>query len=89
MPEVHTCTCGGQTWIIMGAKICCNSCGKEYNLMWLDDEMESPKEFNERIKQEEHGGLVAMSKPPFTKKLISEEGPSKKPKMRDPIFKMR
>ena len=74
MHEVYTCICGGQLWHICGAGIECDKCGKEYSLMWLDDEMESPKDFNERVKQEEDGGLVAVPEPPFTKKLIDEKG---------------
>lgn len=55
MKEVYTCICGGQTWVIIGAKICCDNCGKDCMLMWdvgIDGQMESPKEFNERIKKE-------------------------------------
>ncbi len=56
MPEVYTCTCGEDYFIIMeGAKICCRKCGKDYELMWdvgIDGQMESPEEFNERIKKE-------------------------------------
>jgi len=76
MHEIYTCICGGQTWIVMGTKICCDKCGKEYILMWdvgIDGQMESPKEFNERIRQEEHSGLVAEPEPPFTKKLIDDK----------------
>ena len=73
MHEVYTCMCGGQRWIILGVTIECDKCGKEYGLMWLDDEIENPKDFNERIKQEEHGGLVAEPEPPFTKKLIDDK----------------
>ena len=54
MPEVHTCTCGGQIFKIHdGTLTCINiACGKTYGLNWLDDEMESSGEFNERIKKE-------------------------------------
>ncbi len=53
MDEVYTCTCGDQYFIIReGPKICCKKCGKDYELMWLDDEFESPKDFNERIRKE-------------------------------------
>ena len=75
MPEVYTCICGGQRWTILGAKIACDKCGKEYTLMWdvgIDGQMESPEEFNERIRQDEHGGLVA-EQAPFTKKLIDDK----------------
>ncbi len=75
MPEVHTCTCGGQKWTMHDATITCVNCGKICGLIWPEAEVhiESSGEFNERIKQEEHGGLVAEPEPPFTKKLISEE----------------
>ena len=56
MAEVYTCICGGQRWTILGGEIECDKCGKEYMLMWdvgIDGQMESPKEFNERIKKEE------------------------------------
>ena len=43
-------------------------------LMWLDDEMESPEDFNERIKQEEHGGLIAEQYRPSRKNLTDKEG---------------
>jgi hypothetical protein len=72
MAEIYTCTCGGQRWKLFGRIIECDKCGKEYCLTWLDDEMESPKDFNERIKTEEHGGLVAVQKS-FTKKLIDDK----------------
>ena len=53
MDEVYTCICGGQNFVIMNrARIYCRKCGKEYGLMWLDDEMESPEDFNKRIKKE-------------------------------------
>ena len=55
MVEIYTCICGGQTWKIMGAEIECDKCGKEYTLMWevgIDGQIESPKEFNERIRKE-------------------------------------
>lgn len=52
MAETYTCICGGQSWTIYGSTIACDKCGKEYGLMWLDDEMESPKDFNERIRKE-------------------------------------
>jgi len=55
MSEVYTCICGGQIWKIYGVKIECDKCGKEYELMWevgIDGQMETPKEFNERIKKE-------------------------------------
>ena len=55
MAEIYTCVCGGKWWTILGATICCDKCGKEYTLMWdvgIDGKMESPKEFNERIKKE-------------------------------------
>ena len=77
MDEIYTCICGGQTWKIIGAEIKCDKCGKEYTLMWevgIDGQIESSEEFNERIRQEEHGGLVAEPAPPFTKKLIDKEG---------------
>ena len=76
MAEIYTCVCGGKWWTILGATICCDKCGKEYILMWdvgIDGKMESPKEFNERIRQEERGGLVAEPEPSFTKKLIDKE----------------
>ena len=55
MAEIYTCVCGGQRWSICGAEIECDKCGKEYTLMWdvgIDGQMETPKEFNERIKKE-------------------------------------
>jgi len=55
MVEVYTCVCGGQRWTIYGTEIKCDKCGKEYELMWevgIDGQIESPKEFNERIKKE-------------------------------------
>ena len=56
MEEVYTCICGGQTFLIMAsAKICCNGCGKDYELMWdvgIDGQMESPEDFNARIRKE-------------------------------------
>lgn len=55
MAEVYTCTCGGQRWTIFGPTIECEKCGKEYTLMWevgIDGQMETPKEFNDRIKKE-------------------------------------
>ena len=55
MAEVYTCICGGQRWTVYGAKIECDKCGKEYELMWdvgIDGQLETPKEFNERIKKE-------------------------------------
>lgn len=58
MPEIYTCICGSQVFIIMGAKICCDGCGKEYSLMWLDDEMESPQDFNERIREGKREPIV-------------------------------
>jgi len=76
MAEVYTCVCGGQRWTICGAKIECDKCGREYILMWdvgIDGQMESPKEFNERVKQDEHGGLISEPEPPFTKKLIDDK----------------
>ena len=57
MDEVYVCICGGQRWVIVGVKIECDKCGKEYELMWdvgIDGQMENPKEFNERIKKEEN-----------------------------------
>lgn len=76
MAEIYTCICGDQYFLIMdGAKICCKKCGKSYELMWdvgIDGQVETPKEFNERIKPEEHGGLVAVQKS-FTKKLIDDK----------------
>lgn len=53
MDEAYTCTCGDQYFLIMdGAIICCKKCGKTYGLMWLDDEVENPADFNERIRKE-------------------------------------
>jgi len=53
MDEIYTCTCRSQTWIIMDSKICCNDCGKEYGLIVFSGRgLESPKDFNERIKKE-------------------------------------
>jgi len=48
MHERYTCICGSQIWTICGAIIACDKCGKEYSLIWLDDEMENSKDFNER-----------------------------------------
>lgn len=57
--ELYTCICGGQEFLIMkGAKICCMLCGKDYGLIWLDDELESPAEFNERIRKEEANAIL-------------------------------
>jgi hypothetical protein len=52
MAEIYTCICGGQRWTIFGPIIECDKCGKEYGLSWLDDEIETPKDFNDRIKKE-------------------------------------
>ena len=55
MNEVYTCTCGGQTFIIEGGTITCTKCGLTYTLMWdvgIDGQMESPEEFNARIRKE-------------------------------------
>lgn len=56
MDEIYTCTCGSQTWIIGEGKITCDSCGKDYELMWMEGErceLETPSEFNERIRKED------------------------------------
>lgn len=52
MPEVYTCVCGGQQFTIQGSTITCPACGRIHYLMWLDDEMEAPEDFNERIREE-------------------------------------
>jgi len=54
MPEVHTCTCGGQTWTMHDAIITCVKCGKIYGLIWPEAEVhiESSGDFNKRIKEE-------------------------------------
>jgi len=52
MAEVYTCICGGQIWHIYGTKIECDKCGKEYEQIIGFFQMETPKEFNERIKKE-------------------------------------
>lgn len=56
MEEVYTCTCGGQEFTIQGSSITCPKCGRIYELMWevgIDGQMESPEEFNERIRKED------------------------------------
>lgn len=52
MDKIHTCICSYQEFLIHDTEITCMKCGKTYGLMWLDDEMESSKDFNERIKKE-------------------------------------
>ncbi len=32
MPEVYTCSCGNQKWIILGSEIICSTCGKRYTI---------------------------------------------------------
>lgn len=56
MDKVYTCICGSQGfWIGDNAIITCRSCDRKYDLMWdvgIDGQMESPEEFNKRIKKE-------------------------------------
>ena len=77
MDKIYTCTCGGQKFAIGEGIITCGNCEKIYYLQAGDTSnpwiLEWPKDFNERIRQEEHAGLVAESEPPFTKKLIDKE----------------
>ena len=73
MDEVYTCICGGQAFSIHeNGRIRCSKCQKEY-LLDIGDEMESPTDFNERIRTEEHGGLI-MKQTPFRIKLIEDKG---------------
>lgn len=61
MPEVYTCTCGCQFFWLHGAKISCSICKTEYTLMWdvgIDGQMESPEDFNKRIRDDLLSDLV-------------------------------
>jgi len=62
MQELYTCICGEHEFLIMKeAKICCNACGKEYDLEWtvgIDGELDSPEEFNQRIRKEEARAIL-------------------------------
>ena len=51
MPEVYTCTCTYQTWLITGHGLieCSNSaCNQKYQLP--TDRMLTPKEFNNNLE---------------------------------------
>ena len=50
MDETYTCLCGNQTFFINGSIVTCGKCGQVYNLVWRN--MESPENFNERIRKE-------------------------------------
>jgi len=51
MDEAYTCICGGQKFFINeDENISCGNCGRIHYLMWLDDEMEAPEDFNKRIR---------------------------------------
>ena len=55
MDDIYTCICGGQKFSVHGGAIRCANCQREYELMWdvgIDGQMESPGEFNERIRKE-------------------------------------
>ena len=71
MHEVYTCICGGQRWTILGVKIECDKCGKEYGLMWLDDEMESPEDFNKRINKEAQDSRIKPERMDYIEKGLS------------------
>jgi len=54
MHEVYTCICGGQKFSIHDTTITCPNCGRIYGLVILKKRgLESPKDFNKRIRKEE------------------------------------
>ena len=56
MSETYTCVCGGQQFTIQDNTITCPECGKIHLLIILEDRvhrLESPGEFNSRIRSEE------------------------------------
>ena len=53
MDEVYTCICSHQEFSIHDdSTISCSDCGRIYSLVLINNEMESPEGFNERIKRE-------------------------------------
>lgn len=56
MDEIYTCPCDGQVWLIFEGKVCCNKCGKTYELEYVGGSIPyillKPKDFNEKIKKE-------------------------------------
>ncbi|MBA7698379.1 hypothetical protein ES703_107056 [subsurface metagenome] len=51
--ETYTCVCGGQRFTIQDNTITCPACGKIYLLILKKHRVESPGEFNSRIRSEE------------------------------------
>lgn len=56
MDKVYTCLCGSQKFQVHGSFIRCGNCQREFKLWlckWPEDELESPKDFNLRIRKED------------------------------------
>jgi len=56
MAEVYTCICKGQKFTINeNGIICCSNCARMNFLRFQKNGLESPKDFNKRIREEEYG----------------------------------
>jgi len=54
MEEIYKCVCGGEQFYIHDYTITCPSCGRIYSLKFEEGNgLESPKDFNSRIRSEE------------------------------------
>lgn len=49
MPEVYTCSCGAQTWVILPGEVECAKCHQRYRLP--DNKLCAPSEFNRQLTQ--------------------------------------
>lgn len=53
MSEVYTCVCGGQVFKIHNSTITCPACERIYDLSMMKNQLESPEDFNSRIRPPE------------------------------------